>query len=57
MVDTQKVEDGGVQIVHVHLVARDIVADIIRLAVHRSALDTAAGERKGISFSFKYFNE
>src|SRR5260221_9475986 len=44
VVDAQAVEDRGVQIVDVDRVARDIVAEVVGLAVGQATLDAAAGE-------------
>ncbi len=32
VVDAEAVEDGGVQVVHVHRVAHDVVAEVVRFA-------------------------
>lgn len=33
VIDTQAVEDGGVDVVHMHRVFRDVVGEVVRLAV------------------------
>src|SRR5207244_10009203 len=44
MVDAQAMEDRRVQVMNVHRVAGNVVAEIVRLAVSQSGLDPAAGE-------------
>ena len=44
VVQTQQVENGGVEVVDMHRVRDDIVGKVIRLADDRAALDPAAGE-------------
>ena len=43
VVDAQLVQDRGVHVVNVHGLLDDVVAELIRLAVHHRRLDTAAG--------------
>ena len=45
MVHSQQVEDGGVQVVHVHLVFDRGMAEFIGLPVAEALLDAAAGEK------------
>ena len=43
MIEAEAVQDGGVLVVDVHGVLRDVVGIIVRLAVGHAAADTAAG--------------
>ncbi len=48
MVDPEQVQDGGVQVVHVDLVARQSAMPmLVRFAVDDSAFDAAAGQPDG----------
>src|SRR5262245_13000973 len=44
MVHTQAMQDRGVQVVHVHRVARDVIAEVIRLTDAQSRLNAATRE-------------
>ncbi len=39
MIDAQAVEDGGVQVVNVHRVGDDVVAEVVGLTVDHPRLD------------------
>ena len=43
MIDAQCMQDGGIEIVNVNRVLRDVVAIVVRLAIGRAAFDPAAG--------------
>ena len=47
VIDAQAVQHRGVQIVHVDRVARDVVAEVVGLAVAHARLDAAAGQPDG----------
>ena len=44
MIQAQTMQDGRIQIVNVDRITNDIVAVVIRLAVHMSATDSPAGQ-------------
>ena len=50
VIEAQQMQDRGVQVVHVHLVFRDIEAELVAFAERESRLDAAAGQphREGI---------
>ena len=47
VIEPQAMQDGGVQVVHMHAVADDIVAVVVRLPVTHAALHPAAGQPHG----------
>ena len=47
VVKSELVEDGRVQVVHMHLVLDREVAELVRLAVGEAGLEAAAGEEDG----------
>ena len=44
VVDTEKVEHGGVQVAHMHGIFDDIVTEVVGFSVVHAALDPAPGE-------------
>src|SRR5215813_4892421 len=44
VIHAQAMQDRGVQVVHVHRIARDVVAEVIRLADAQSRLNAATRE-------------
>lgn len=44
VVYAEQIENGGVEIVDVHRVADDVVAEIVGLAVNKTAFDTSTGQ-------------
>ena len=49
VVDAQAVQQGGVQIVHMHPVADDVVAVVVGLAKGHAASDSGAGQPDGVA--------
>ncbi len=47
VIDAEAVEEGGVEVVHVHRVFHDVVAEVVGLAIDGSGADTTAGEPHG----------
>src|SRR4051794_22774484 len=47
VVEAEQLEDGGVEVADVDGVLDDVVAEVVRLAVDRAALDAAAGHPHG----------
>src|SRR5262245_23946397 len=47
VVEAEEVEDGGMEVVDMHAVDGGGVADLVRLAVTRASLDSAAGHPEG----------
>ena len=47
MVDTHEVQDGGVQVVHMHGILGDVVAEVVGLAVRGARLHAAARHPHG----------
>ena len=47
VIDAEAVEDGRVQVVHIDGIARDVVAEVIGLAMRDATLDAAAGHPDG----------
>ena len=47
VVDAQAMEDGGVQVVDVHGIGDDVVAEVVGLAVNHPRLDACAGHPEG----------
>src|SRR5579875_3905993 len=45
MFDAQAVQHGGVQIMDMHRIASDVVAEIVRFAERQTGLDAAAGQK------------
>jgi hypothetical protein len=44
VVDAEQVHHRGLQVVHVHGIRHDVVAEVVGLAVHVAGLHAAAGE-------------
>ncbi len=49
MVDAQAVQQGRVQVVDVHRIAGDVVAEVVRLAVSDSSTDAATREPHAVA--------
>src|SRR5260370_36008491 len=47
MINAEAMQDGGLQVVDVHLIFKDVVGIVIRLADAQAALDAAAGHPNG----------
>ena len=47
VIDAHEVQDGGVQVVHVHGILGDVVAEFVGLAVTGTGFDAAAGHPHG----------
>src|SRR4051794_28213960 len=47
VIDAQQMEDGGVQVVHMHGVGGDVVGEVIGLAEGEAGLDAGAGQPDG----------